>query len=341
MVQLLMFLGVNRNVKREWQTMHRAFGGIGLFSFPVEQTIGMINMLIQHYGAGTTLAKKMSTSIEALQLAIGCTGSPFVKNYEEFYLLATLCWTKSLWERLHCYKFRVHLDYPPIPLPRKGDVLLVCIFRDAGYRDQQQQALNRCRLALKLLFLSDIATTCGHLLNISLVLKPARPNKSVSEFVFPNEHPSPRDWKLWLELWTAFAGPGWGLRNPLGAWEHPTHWQWEWLYNARDDLLLHLVSNMEIIAYSIPGEGHCLRSRQIISALARTRSSTLTLPPGNRAGIAWKSDPLPGNWASSCCTPPRHQLLLDSPPLDGGQMDVGAYCQEQHRCRLNKGRACK
>ena len=116
---------------------------------------------------------------------------------------------------------------------------------------------------MKLLFLSDITTACGRLLNISLVLRPARPNKSVSTFVFPNKHPSPRDWKLWLELWTAFVGPGWGLRNPLGTWEHPTHRQWEWFYDARDDLLIHLISDMETIAYSIPGEGHRLRSRQI------------------------------------------------------------------------------
>ena len=71
--------------------MHRVFRGIGLFSFPVEQTIGMINMLIQHYGAGTTLAKKISALIEALQLEIGCAGCPFVENYEELHLLATSC----------------------------------------------------------------------------------------------------------------------------------------------------------------------------------------------------------------------------------------------------------
>jgi len=79
--QCLSFLGVNRNVKREWQTLHRAFGGIGLFSFSVEQTIGMINMLIQHYGTGTTLARKITASLEALQLEIGCVGSPFAENY--------------------------------------------------------------------------------------------------------------------------------------------------------------------------------------------------------------------------------------------------------------------
>ena len=42
--RLLSFLGVNCNVKREWRTIHRAFGSIGLFSFAIEQTIGMINI---------------------------------------------------------------------------------------------------------------------------------------------------------------------------------------------------------------------------------------------------------------------------------------------------------
>ena len=121
-----------------------AFGGIGLFSFPVEQTIGMINMLIQHYGAGTTLAKKISASLEALQLEVRCIGNPFNEDFDQLHQLATPCWTKSLWEQLHYYKFRIHLDYAPTPLPRKGDALLVRLFWNAGYRDHLLQALNRC-----------------------------------------------------------------------------------------------------------------------------------------------------------------------------------------------------
>ena len=94
----------------------------------------MINMLIQHYGAGTTLARKITASLEALQLEIGCTGSPFDENYDELQILATACWTKSLWERLHYYKFRIHLEYPPLLFPRKCDALVVRLFWDAGYR---------------------------------------------------------------------------------------------------------------------------------------------------------------------------------------------------------------
>jgi hypothetical protein len=74
--KLLAFLGVNCNVKREWRTLHRAFGRIGLFSFVVEQMIGMINIFIQHYEASTTLTKRFTASLEALQLEIGCIKNP-------------------------------------------------------------------------------------------------------------------------------------------------------------------------------------------------------------------------------------------------------------------------
>jgi hypothetical protein len=110
--QSLSFLGINQNVKKEWRTMHRAFGGIGLFSFAVEHTIRMINMFIQHYGAETTLAKKLSASLEALQLEIGCIGNMLEENFDELRLQASLCWTKSLWERLHYYCFKIYFAYP-------------------------------------------------------------------------------------------------------------------------------------------------------------------------------------------------------------------------------------
>jgi hypothetical protein len=67
---ILPFLSMNQNVKRGWRSLHRVFGGIGLHNLPVEHAIAMINILIQHYSAETTLAKKFSASIEALQLEI-------------------------------------------------------------------------------------------------------------------------------------------------------------------------------------------------------------------------------------------------------------------------------
>ncbi len=167
-----MFLGVNRNVKREWRATHRTFGGIGLFSFAIEHTISMINMFIQHYGAGTTLAKKFTALLEALQLELGCAGNPLWENFDEKDLLATECWMKSFWEHLHHYRFEICLIYPSLMMPRRHDRLLVEMFLVAGYKGLQLQGLNRCRLALRLLFLSDIMTECGHFLDVHISGRP-------------------------------------------------------------------------------------------------------------------------------------------------------------------------
>jgi hypothetical protein len=94
-LQCLHFLGINRDVKREWRTTHRALGRIELISVAVEHTTGMINMLIHHYRAETNLARKLSASLKALQLEIGCIGNPFEKFFVIMQLLATSCWMKS------------------------------------------------------------------------------------------------------------------------------------------------------------------------------------------------------------------------------------------------------
>ncbi len=159
--RLLLFLGVNHNVKREWQTIHRAFGSIGLFSFAIEEMIGMINMFVQHFEASTMLAKKFTAMLEALQLEIGCIGNPLLENYNDLGALAMVCWAKSFWEQLRFYQFSIHMKYTTLHLPRRNDALIVTMLQRAGYTGDKLIALNRCRIANKMLFLSDITTACG------------------------------------------------------------------------------------------------------------------------------------------------------------------------------------
>lgn len=117
--------GANRNIKIGWRTPPRAFGGIGLLSLPVEQIICCLNMLVQHFGVPSILGHKFQASLECLQLEIGVNYNPLKAPYHIYNVFATPCWFKSLWERLCHYGFEVSLDYPPIPLPRGRDALLV------------------------------------------------------------------------------------------------------------------------------------------------------------------------------------------------------------------------
>ncbi len=193
-------------------------------------------MFIQHYGAGTTLAKKFTASLEALQLELGCTGNPLWENFDEKDLLATECWMKSFWERLHYYRFKIR---PSLATPHRHDRMLVEMFLDAGYKGLQLQGLNRCRLVLRLLFLSDITTACDRFLDVTFLTEPHCSQNHRSTFTFPNEKPSRSKWKTWLEFWTAVARSGGSLNQPLGKWVGLTHCKWIWFYRPHKDILYH------------------------------------------------------------------------------------------------------
>jgi hypothetical protein len=219
--RILPFLGINRNVKREWRTLHQAFGGVGLFDLAVEHTIGMINIFVQHYGAGTTVAMKYAASLEALQLELGCLGNPLGKDYAWYHYLATNSWVKSFWERLHHYRFKLHIDYKVLPLTRQNNVTLMEIFTRAGYHSHRLQALNRCRISHKLLFLSDMSLACGRYIDPFLLVPPPQDSATQrSSYTFPNCRPSEADWRLWRKFWTTTTGNAGLLHIPLGEWIH-------------------------------------------------------------------------------------------------------------------------
>jgi hypothetical protein len=180
--RMLPFLGINRNIKREWCTLPRAFGGIGLFSFPVEQTICCLNMLLQHYGVPSTLGKKFQASIECLQLEVGVNVNPLTVSYDIYGSLATTCWVKTLWERLWVYRFQVTMDYPDIPFPREKDALMVDLFRS------ELRSLNRVHLHLQMLFLLDIVLANGRQVDASCLRPHAVPSTSSSYDIHRDAH---------------------------------------------------------------------------------------------------------------------------------------------------------
>ncbi len=130
--KILSFMEVNRHVKTEWRHIAQDFGRIGLFNWVIEQFIGWMETLLQHYGTGSTIAKKIWASIELMRLEIGCTGNPLNEDFDLQGILATLCWAKVIWERAFLYNFCLVLDYPVHPLPREGNIDLVNVFIDIG-----------------------------------------------------------------------------------------------------------------------------------------------------------------------------------------------------------------
>ncbi len=204
-------------------------------------------MFVQHFKAGTMLAKKFTATLEALQMEIGCIGNPLLENYDDLGGLAMACWAKSFWERLHFYRFSIHMEYPTLNLPRRNNALIVTILQRASYSGDKLISLNQCRIANRMLFLLDITTACGGYVDCNL-LGPRTPWLGKrSSFCFPCKLLSSKDWILWKTFWTAYLGAGGLLHIPLGDWLHTSHRIWEWFYDPLRDQLQHRTDDVRTV----------------------------------------------------------------------------------------------
>ncbi len=134
------------------------FGGVGLFSLPVEQTFCAINIVVHNFGVPSILGQKFQTFLECLQLEVGTNINPLTLEYSKYKHVVTDCWFTKLWERLERYKFSIHLFTPVIPLPQERDQLITDVFFELDCKIEEQQSLNRFRLKWERLFMSDIVT---------------------------------------------------------------------------------------------------------------------------------------------------------------------------------------
>ena len=96
--QLLPYLGVNRNITKEWQTLPLEYLGLGLPKFGLEMTIGKINLLLQNFDEQTPLGMSMQASYEQLELELGVGGCAFQQSFATLGHLATKSWVKYVWE---------------------------------------------------------------------------------------------------------------------------------------------------------------------------------------------------------------------------------------------------
>ena len=75
--KMLPFLNVNRHIKSGWHHLHSTFGRIGLRQILVDTVIAHLNLFIQHYRTCLSIGRKLTISLEAMQLEAGFNCCPF------------------------------------------------------------------------------------------------------------------------------------------------------------------------------------------------------------------------------------------------------------------------
>jgi hypothetical protein len=125
--------------------------------------------------------------------------NPFTPDYSKWGYLTPLSWVKMLWKSLHHFDVILYMLFLTIPFPRKQDKVIMEIISLHGLEPSMINSLNRCRGALKALFLSDITAADGKYLE-QFVFKVGR-NSKRSRYKFPHEQPMRQDWDHCVNFW--------------------------------------------------------------------------------------------------------------------------------------------
>ncbi len=97
---ILPVLGIARTLKKGWRRLLTMFGNFELLSFPTEQLIFRLNLLLQHYHTDSSLSRKLDASLHYLQLHLGTPTCPIYLDYGKWGYLSSLCWVNVLWQTL-------------------------------------------------------------------------------------------------------------------------------------------------------------------------------------------------------------------------------------------------
>ncbi len=212
--RMLNILGIFRNVSTGLRKLHTTFGGFGLFSLPTKQLISQVNMLFQHYHISMNLSRKLDASLQYLQLQLGTPHNPLALDFLKWGHLAPFSWVKMLWKSLGHFNIQLYMLYPMISNLREQDHAIMDIFFLHNLNSGSIKSLNRCRGAMKAIFLSSISTADGKYLK-RFVFDPGMATAG-STYIFPREKSTRDNWATWIDLWHSYTTTGGKLKMPLG-----------------------------------------------------------------------------------------------------------------------------
>ncbi len=128
----------------------------------IEATIAMANKLLMHFGCNTAMGRFMQISYNLLLVELGLSFQPMQAKYTNYNHLVTHSWMKMLWEKVSKFEITVIVPNDARAFPREGDEFIMQVIHNAGYSGDEFRRLNRVRISLQALFMSDILTASGN-----------------------------------------------------------------------------------------------------------------------------------------------------------------------------------
>ena len=206
-------------------------GGLGLPDMYIRQGTMRVQKLVEHLWLQTPTGQLLCTALEGLQLDVGIESPVLSMNHGVYGSgLSDSSWLVHTWQFMSEHSIRYEGATASLSPLRQQDCALMEVLLTSGYTAAECRTLNRCRLYLQVVFVSELATADGKDLWAPSLLGERR--RCLNTYVWPHQaRPPKRDWLFWADaIRRHFATGLTRLSTPLGAWlESPAGWEWWFL----------------------------------------------------------------------------------------------------------------
>ena len=152
----------------------------------------MTNKLLMHFRCSTVTGRFMQISYSQLLVELGLSFQPLQVEYDQYNHLVTHTWMKMLWEKVSMFGLTVTTPSASGGFPREGEKFIMQVILQVGYNSDEVRRINRVRVSLQVLFMSDILTASGNMIALE-ILSPRPRREAWSTMRWPNENPTTSD----------------------------------------------------------------------------------------------------------------------------------------------------
>jgi hypothetical protein len=273
-------LHLNQHTARSILYGPELYGGLNLPNAYLLQCSGQLKLLIGHLRSRDKTSNLIIISMSNIQILVGSNTPFFHLQYSKYGKWIEHSWLTSLWQFVSRVRFTLKIKRAWYPhLPRSNDVMLMDYFLSLNYKPQQLESLNRCRIFLQVLSLSDIVSADGRLLIVP-TLSGNKLTDRRSTLKWPDQQkPPPTEWSLWTSALNTLHRNG-ILIKPLTTWLSVPHQSWFWFMDPSSSILFHNVTNRWFLHAPLP-QRTIRRTRSSTKKIYSKNSSQETLPPNH------------------------------------------------------------
>ena len=231
--------GTCRNYPRAALFGPKNEGGLGMDDLYRYQGTSRIAIIQEHLHTTTITGEMLRTSIEAAKIEIGIGRNIFELEYKKFGILLTECWIKDVWKFADENGITIKEEVTNnVEFEREGDVFLMEeIVHSNKFKPSELQKINRCRIHLQVMLLSEITDGYGEKFTMAYT---CHKNKSrQSPFLWPIQ-PRPENtiirwWKKAIKACFLKENTQ-ELNQPMGRWlrfQSKEKWQWYYINQSK------------------------------------------------------------------------------------------------------------